>query len=205
MDILNKIDKVLVDQDSGATTTGNVAINTAKGHIDVVGGQCPKGQRYDKNKKVCVPVTDESDMKLSSYKEKAGNFLKTIYKLELPEPIPEFGNTKFSTGTKDQMKRLAKKYGKKYGWNLQEMSIVGGSYISGTTVNIIGSGQTRTWGVKRGDGPQRGGTRGEITDLDRKNKKEVVSADATIENLGRRGLKFNHILGAYVPDQWEQN
>jgi hypothetical protein len=195
MDILNKIDKVLVDQDSGATTTGNVAINTAKGHIDVVGGQCPKGQRYDKNKKVCVPVTDESDMKLSSYKEKAGNFLKTIYKLELPEPIPEFGNTKFSTGTKDQMKRLAKKYGKKYGWNLQEMSIVGGSYISGTTVNIIGSGQTRTWGEKRGS----------IIDLDRKNKKEVVSADATIENLGRRGLKFNHILGAYVPDQWEQN
>ena len=144
MDIINKIDKVLVDQDSGATTTANVAINTAKGHIDVVGGQCPKGQRYDKNKKVCVPVTDES-------------------------------------------------------------SVVGGSYIANTTINIIGSGQTRTWGVKRGDGPQRGGTRGEITDLDRKNKKEVVSSDATIENLGRRGLKFNHILGAYVPSQWEQN
>ena len=138
MDILNRIDKLLGDQamtaGSGATTTANVAINTAKGHIDVVGGQCPKGQRYDKNKKVCVPVTDES-------------------------------------------------------------SLVGGSYIANTTINIIGSGQTRTWGVKRNS----------IIDLDRKNKKEVVSADATIENLGRRGLKFNHILGAYVPSQWEQN
>ena len=148
MDILNKIERLLGDQamtaGSGATTTANVAINTAKGHIDVVGGQCPKGQRYDTKKKVCVPITDES-------------------------------------------------------------SIVGGSYIANTTVNIIGSGQTRTWGVKRGDGPQRGGTRGEIEDLDRKNKVDVENADKTIENLGRRGLKFNHILGAYVPDQWIEN
>jgi hypothetical protein len=77
-----------------------------------------------------------------------------------------------------------------------ESSVVGGSYIAGTTVNIIGSGQTRTWGSKHDI----------MTDLDRKEKQEIISPDKTIENLGRRGLKFNHILGAYVPDQWgEEN
>ena len=138
MDIVNKIDKLIGDQamtaGSGATTTANVAINTAKGHIDVVGGQCPKGQRYDPKKKVCVPITDEA-------------------------------------------------------------SIVGGSYIGGTTINIIGSGQTRAWGEKRGT----------IWDLARKNKQEVISSDKTVENLGRRGLKFNHVLGAYVPDHWVED
>lgn len=136
MDIVNKIERLIGDQvsmtaGSGATTTGNVAINTAKGHIDVVGGECPKGQKYDPKRKVCVPI-------------------------------------------------------------IKEMSVVGGSYISGTTVNIIGSGQTRTWGRSNK----------EIINLDRKNKSEFISADKTIENLGRKGLKFNHILGAYVPDQW---
>lgn len=141
MDIVKRLDRLIGDQvvaqggatASGATTTVNVATNLAKGHVDVVGGKCPKGQRYDTKKKVCVPIADEA-------------------------------------------------------------SVVGGSYIAGTTVNIIGSGQTRTWGVKDGAMP----------DLDRKNKVEVISADKTIENLGRRGLKFNHILGAYVPDQWTE-
>ena len=73
------------------------------------------------------------------------------------------------------------------------MSVVGGSYLGGTTVNIVGSQQTRVWGVKRNS----------IIDLDRKNKPEFISADKTIENLGRKGLKFNHILGAYVPEPEE--
>ena len=133
MDIIERLNKLLDQTASGATTTDNVATNTAKGHIDVVGGACPAGQRYDSKKKVCVPIKDES-------------------------------------------------------------SVVGGSYIDGTTVNIIGSGQTRVWGSNVDTS---------MLDLDRKNKVEVVSADKTIENLGRRGLKFNHILGAYVPDQKE--
>lgn len=130
MDIIEKINKLLQDE----ITTGDVATNTAKGHIDVIGGTCPKGQRYDSKRKVCVPIKDES-------------------------------------------------------------SVVGGSYLAGTTVNIIGSGQTRAVGDKLGV----------MLDLDRKNKGEVVSADKTIENLGRKGLKFNHVLGAYVPDQWRNN
>ena len=150
MDIVKRID-TLLDQivanpmatGTGATTTPNVATNLAKGYIDVVGGKCPKGQKYDTKKKVCVSVADES-------------------------------------------------------------SVVGGSYIGGTTVNIVGTGQTRTWGVKNGE-LGRGGTRGVITDLDRKNKGQVISADKTLENLGRNGLKFNHILGAYVPDHWEES
>ena len=141
MDIIERIDKLLQDQivaqggstASGATTTPNVATNLAKGHVDIVGGKCPKGQKYDPKRKVCVPVKNEA-------------------------------------------------------------SVVGGSYIDGTTINIIGSGQTRAVGRKRGA----------IADLDRKNKGEVISADKTIENLGRRGLKFNHILGAYVPDHWTE-
>jgi hypothetical protein len=136
MDIVNRIERLLGDQAltagiGGATTTANVAINTAKGHIDVIGGECPKGQKYDPKRKVCVPI-------------------------------------------------------------VKEMSVVGGSYLGGTTVNIIGSQQTRTWGRSNK----------EIINLDRKNKPEFISADKTIENLGRKGLKFNHILGAYVPDQW---
>lgn len=132
MDIIEKINKLLQDDD-GATTTSNVATNLAQGHVDVVGGGCPKGMRYSKSKKVCVPIKDEA-------------------------------------------------------------SVVGGSYLAGTTINIIGSGQTRAVGAKKGA----------ITDLDRKNKGEIISADKTIENLGRRGLKFNHILGAYVPDHWTE-
>jgi hypothetical protein len=135
MDIINKIDKLLGDQamDTGATTTANVAQNLAKGHVDIIGGECPKGQKYDPEKKVCVPIKNES-------------------------------------------------------------SVVGGSYIAGTTVNIVGSGQTRIVGTRRQ----------EIVDLARKNKMNIISPDKTVENLGRRGLKFNHVLGAYVPDQWEE-
>jgi hypothetical protein len=45
MDLLSKIDKLLIGDESGATTTGNVAINTAKGDIDVI------GMAYRKKKK----------------------------------------------------------------------------------------------------------------------------------------------------------
>ena len=45
MDLLGKIDKLLIGDDAGATTTSNVAINTAKGHIDVI------GMEYKKKKK----------------------------------------------------------------------------------------------------------------------------------------------------------
>jgi len=132
MDIVNKIDKLLGDE----TTTGDVATNTAKGHIDVVGGDCPPGQKYCPKRKVCVPDTNEAN-------------------------------------------------------------VVGGSYLAGTTVNIIGSGQTRVVGDKIST----------ILDLSRKNKRVISpeSPDKTTENLDRPGLKFNDILGAYVPDHWRSN
>lgn len=56
MDLLKKIDLMLNDE----IITGDVETNTAKGSIDVVGGKCPKGQKYDKDKKVCVPIKNES-------------------------------------------------------------------------------------------------------------------------------------------------
>ena len=134
MDIVNKIERLLGDQvamtaGSGATTTANVAINTAKGHIDVIGGECPKGQKYDPKKKVCVPI-------------------------------------------------------------VKEMSVVGGSYLGGTTVNIIGSGQTRVWGEKHHW----------MIDLDRKEPVVKEIPDKAKQNIEmRKGLRFDKLLGAYVP------
>lgn len=37
MDLISKIEKLLIGDETGATLTGNVATNTAKGHIDVIG------------------------------------------------------------------------------------------------------------------------------------------------------------------------
>ena len=134
MDLLSKIDILIQDEISGATVTGNVDINTAKGHIDVIGGKCPKGQVYDKVKKVCVPSKNES-------------------------------------------------------------SVVGGSYVGGTTTNIIGSGQTRVWGFKQGSMPE----------LNRKNPIEDEMDDKTKENMDRKSLKFNKLTGAYVPELWGED
>ncbi len=53
---LTRIDKLLIGDETGGTMTGNVATNTAKGEIDVVGGDCPKGQEWCPMKKECVPV-----------------------------------------------------------------------------------------------------------------------------------------------------
>lgn len=129
MDLLNKID-MMVD----TTVAGDVATNNAKGKIDVIGGECPKGTVYDKIKKVCIPVKNES-------------------------------------------------------------SVVGGSYIGGTTVNIIGSGQTRAVGRKYD----------EILDLARKERVEKEMDDPTDTNiLGRKGLKFDKKSGAYVPSLWKE-
>jgi hypothetical protein len=57
MDLLQKLD-MMVD----TTVPADVATNTAKGHIDVIGGECPKGTVYDKAKKVCVPTKNESSV-----------------------------------------------------------------------------------------------------------------------------------------------
>lgn len=83
MDLLNKIEKFIgeaggggamggsagatTSSSSGATTTTDVAKNLARGHVDVVGGKCPEGYRYDKNKKVCVPIKNESVLVGGSY------------------------------------------------------------------------------------------------------------------------------------------
>lgn len=55
MDLLKKIDLM-----TDTTVAGDVATNTSKGDIDVVGGKCPDGQVYDRIKKVCVLKKNES-------------------------------------------------------------------------------------------------------------------------------------------------
>lgn len=74
-----------------------------------------------------------------------------------------------------------------------EASVVGGSYLGGTTVNIIGSRQTRAgFTMKRN-----------IVDLARKEPVEIEMEDPTDTNiLGRKGLKFDMKSGAYVPSIW---
>ena len=134
MDLLKRIDIILRDEISGATVTGNVEPNIAKGKIDVIGGQCPKGQVYDRVKKVCIPSKNET-------------------------------------------------------------SVVGGSYVDGTTTNIIGSGQTRIWGERRSLMP----------DLNRKEPIETEMDNPSDENMiGRKSLKFNKLTGAYTPSLWEE-
>lgn len=74
-----------------------------------------------------------------------------------------------------------------------EASIVGGSYVDGSTVNITGSGQTRVWGIDKRN----------ILDLARKEPVETKMDDPTDTNiLGRKGLKFDKKSGAYVPSIW---
>ena len=65
---------------------------------------------------------------------------------------------------------------------LIETIVVGGSYIAGTTVNIIGSGQTRAVG----DYTQA------ITTMQQK------------EPYNKNAVKFNKILGAFVPREQQQ-
>jgi hypothetical protein len=60
--------------------------------------------------------------------------------------------------------------------------VVGGGYIDGTTVNIIGSGQTRAIG----------GYDQSITVMKQKNSGNI------------KPVNFNSILGAFVPDENEE-
>ena len=164
MDILDKLDKVLVD----TTVAGDVATNTGKGKIDVIGGKCPNGTVYDKIKKVCVPVKNEGYVYVLNKKKN-----KQMRISDDPKVI--------------------KKY-KSMGYELVETSVVGGSYVDGTTTNIIGSGQTRVWGVRKRN----------IVDLARKEPVETEMDDPTDNNIiGRKGLKFDKESGAYVPSTWE--
>jgi len=52
MDIIEKLDKMITD----TIAVGNVETNLAQGSVDVVGGECPKGQKYCPVKKKCVPI-----------------------------------------------------------------------------------------------------------------------------------------------------
>jgi len=121
-DIMKRIDRFLSEEDgggevgAGSTTVGNIAKNYSKGNVDVVGGKCPDGYKYDSKTKTCVPV-------------------------------------------------------------VKETSVVGGSYIDGTTVNVIGSGQTRVWGN--------------------------YNQDIEVLHTKQTGLvtRFNKLLGIYTVDE----
>lgn len=69
-----------------------------------------------------------------------------------------------------------------------EMVTVGGTYASGSST-IAGSGQTRVWGNNFNL----------IDALETKEPVEDKMKDKAKENLGRPDLKFDSLLGAYVP------
>lgn len=48
MDVLRRINTILIGDESGATTTGNVATNTAKGEVPVIGMRYRKKKRKNK-------------------------------------------------------------------------------------------------------------------------------------------------------------
>ena len=171
MDLLQKID-MMVD----TTVAGDVAVNNAKGKIDVIGGECPKGTTYDKVKKICVPVSNEA-----------------VVKMDLKDAIKKVKKTKKTIELKDTYVGWANSLQRVVTIPKNEASVVGGSYLSGTTINIIGSGQTRTVGRKVND----------ILDLARKEPVEAEMDDPTQTNIiGRKGLKFDKNSGAYVPELW---
>jgi hypothetical protein len=168
MDILDKLD-LMID----TTVAGDVATNTAKGSIDVIGGECPKGTVYDKIKKICVPVKNEAS-KAELYK---------LYSKAL-NAIP---NSPKQLKIRKEIEKLRKELG--------EASIVGGAYIGGNS-NIAGSGQTRIWGIDKRN----------ILDLARKEPVEIDMDDPTDTNIiGRKGLRFNKLTGAYTPSIWGED
>jgi hypothetical protein len=56
--LLNRINKLLIKDQSGATVDSNVATNTAKGKIDVVSRDCPEGKTWCPIRKKCIPIED---------------------------------------------------------------------------------------------------------------------------------------------------
>lgn len=122
MDITEKIDKLITD----TIAVGDVESNLAQGSVDVVGGECPKGQQWCPKTKKCVPI---------------------------------------GSGDREGPRKKRK----------DETSVVGGSYVSNDTINIVGSGQTRAVGAE----------------------KEIEIIKTKVPGLVTR---FNKLLGAYMVD-----
>jgi hypothetical protein len=124
-DIINRIDDYMDEQESGATTTGDVAISTSgTGTMArrVAGTGCPKGKRWDAKKGKCVNRTNEADI--------------TYVTIEKGAKQKKVANDP----------KVLKKY-KDKGWTIMESVLVGGDYTEGFS-NIVGSGQTRAVGDK---------------------------------------------------------
>ena len=180
-DIVSRLSKIIGDE----TVAGDIATNTAKG---VINTGCQNGYTWDKKKERCVKTTNESDI-----------FLYQGYAKDFIRDARFHGNiTKPSQLKKNWANDYAKKLGldKKDFWKavndiknkefkkaltdkdgyFYDSTVIGGAYI-GSAGNIEGSGQTRTVGDRRG----------EIEILTRK----------------PRPLKWNDILGIYVPDFYD--
>lgn len=56
MDIIKRMDLFIREE---GTCTGDVATNNTQGNIDVVGGKCKEGYKWDPKKKVCIPTNNE--------------------------------------------------------------------------------------------------------------------------------------------------
>ena len=69
MNLIKRIEKMIPEE---GTVTGDVAQNTAKGSVDVVGGECPDGYYYCPRRKKCVKEEDMDEASLSGGVEGSG-------------------------------------------------------------------------------------------------------------------------------------
>lgn len=67
------------------TTTANIAQPLAQGAVDVIGAGCPEGYKWSKEKKICVPVSEEA--KKEEKKKPTKKFLKSIFGPEVMKDL----------------------------------------------------------------------------------------------------------------------
>jgi hypothetical protein len=172
-DILKKLNIFLGDE----TVAGDVAINTAKGHIDVISRQkphgvndngCPKGQTWDKEKKACVPMNEAklpSAMKQFMNDPLYAAVMKAKNRKEFDKALDTLKSIRGSNAVSQLIKAA------KTSKNIKESTTVFGTY-GNDNVRVAGSGQTRAVGAEDGE----------------------------IEVLRRnpRPLKFSELLGQYI-------
>lgn len=77
----------------GATTTSDVALNLAKGKVDVIGAkqECPEGQKWDSKQLKCVSESNESKIRIALTEAKLDPNIKATVKTNFPT-VEEIGS-----------------------------------------------------------------------------------------------------------------
>jgi len=192
MDILARIDRILVDQtvaaDVAVSTSGispimakRKSVTSVSQGIKTIGYECPKGFEWDPKQRVCIPTKKVTEsIMVVDYRatKKSGNELKKIvskYSGKITDWMEEdYGVTAFVDIPNKKEKDFKMAISREKDFGLSESALVGGSYLAGDSL-VAGSGQTRAVG-------------------DKENEIEVLKRNP-------RPLKYNKLLGAYLPGE----